>query len=180
MTQIIRNNLLSLLNKNLYHVTIKMRIVDFKNINIKRNDFIMRTINNEFFIKSLYFEERYKTNIIIDEKLDNSHIIKNTYDTNSAFILKKLLFPNYYMSFDISKDKYFVNITTNGELPIEWITELNNKYNFNSMKIFSYGNNNYYYKNIINNLDDSEIIKIDEKLIKITNKKYFNYYPSEI
>ena len=36
MTQIIRNNLLSLLNKNLYHVTIKMRIVDFKNINIKR------------------------------------------------------------------------------------------------------------------------------------------------
>ena len=181
MTNIIRNNLLSLLNKNLYHVTIKMRLVDFKNINIERNDFIMKTTNNEFFIKSYYFEERYNTNIIIDNKLHNkvdNNIIEKTCYTNNAFILKKILFPNYYMSFDISKDKYFVNINTNYELPIDWITELNNKYNFNSMKIFSYGYNNYNYKNIINNLNDEDIIKIDEKIIKI-NDKYFNNFPSK-
>jgi hypothetical protein len=176
MSYILRKNLISIINNNLYPNVINMKLIDFKNINLVNNNFIMRTIDNRFIIKSLNLQEIYKTSVKIDKSKKN--INEKTINTCSSFVLKKLLMPNNdnNMLFNIDKTGYFVTIITNGEIPNNWMNELNDNYR---LKLFciSYTPSIVSMKceKILNNLSDEDIIKVDKQLMTIMNDKYFNY-----
>ena len=177
MTTILRKNLISVLNDNLFPVVIRMRISDFQNINIHTNDFIMKTINNNFIVKSHNFQEIYKTNICNNEYQKNNIECNElkTSCTSGAFVLKKLLLPEYKMAFIKTQYNYSITINTHGEIPHEWLKVLYNTHHFDLFYTsYTKSNTTIYCENIINDLTDDDVIKLDKKLRNIMDDKYFN------
>ena len=171
MTCLLRKNLKLILNKNLYPVIINMRLIDYTNINLIRNDFIIKTVNNKFIIKSKFFEEQYDTDIPVINKNNNVNYNKISSGTE-AFILKKILTPAYNISFSTNSKKYSVTINTDGEIPLEWIMELNNIYRLNYIHTGYYkSSTTYNCEKILNNMSDDEIIDVNNKLLWIMQNK---------
>ena len=171
MACILRNNFKYLLNRNLYPIIINMKLVDYKNINLIRNDFMIRTENNKFIIKSKIFEEHYNTDIPIINKNNNYNNIK-TFHGTEAFVLKKILRPSHNILFNTIEKNYSITINSDGEIPIDWIMELNNIYRLNYIHTFYYKSAvTYNCEKILNNMNDDEIIEVNEKLLDIMNNK---------
>jgi len=144
-----------------------MSLVDYNNINLIRNDFMIRTSNNKFIVKSKIFKEQYDTDIFIINKNNNKNYIKSSHG-NEAFILKKILTPSHNISFNIIKRNNSITISSDGEIPIEWMMELHNTYRLNYIHTCYY--KSYVTLNcekILNNMNDDEIIEVEKNLISI-------------